>query len=82
MRSESPVELSLGVDLGDGEDWQAASVTWYPWKETGEDTRVHTQVEVRATGDAITVFLNGYHPYAAHGGATLFGDVRVADLGP
>ena len=28
VRSQSPVELSLGVDLTGGEDWQAASVTW------------------------------------------------------
>ena len=30
VRSQSPVELSLGVDLTGGEDWQAASVTWNP----------------------------------------------------
>jgi len=24
----------------------------------------------------------GYHPFAAQGGATLFDDVRVVDLGP
>jgi hypothetical protein len=28
------------------------------------------------------VFLKGYHPFAAQGGATLFDDVRVVDLGP
>jgi hypothetical protein len=82
VRSQSPVELSLGVDLTGGEDWQAASVVWYPWNETGEDVWVHTQVTVRASGGTLTVFLKGYHPFAARGGATLFDDVRVMDVGP
>ena len=30
VRSQSPVELSLGVDLSGAENWQAESVTWYP----------------------------------------------------
>jgi hypothetical protein len=81
VRSQSPVELSLGVDLSGGEDWQAASVVWNPWNETGEDVWVHTQVTARASGETLTVFLKGYHPFAAQGGATLFDDVRVEDLG-
>jgi hypothetical protein len=81
VRSQSPVELSLGVDLSGGEDWQAASVGWYPWNETGEDVWVYTQVTVRATGETLTVFLKGHHPFAAQGGATLFDDVRVVDSG-
>jgi hypothetical protein len=81
IRSASPVELSLGADLTGGEDWQASSVTWHPWNETGEDVWVHTQVTVRASGESLTVFLKGYHPFAAQGGATLFDDVRVVDLG-
>jgi hypothetical protein len=82
VRSRSPVELSLGVNLTGGENWQAASVTWHPWNETEEENWVHTQVVVRASGEGLTVFLKGYHPFAAQGGATLFDDVRVADLGP
>lgn len=82
VRSQSPVELSLGVDLTGGEDWRGTLVTWHPWKETGEDVWVHTQVTVRTSGETLTVFLKGYHPYAAQGGATLFDDVRVVDLGP
>ena len=82
VRSESPVELSLGVDLTGGEDWQAATVTWHPWDETGEDVWVHTQATVRATGPSLTIFLKGYHQFAAQGGATLFDNVRVEDLGP
>jgi hypothetical protein len=80
VRSQSPVELSLGVDLG-GEDWRAPSVNWYPWNETGEDVWVHTQVTVRASGARLTVFLRGFHPFAVQGGATLFDAVRVEDLG-
>jgi hypothetical protein len=81
VRSQSPVEVFLGVDLSGGENWQAASVVWYPWDETGEDVWVHTQVTVRAPGETLTVFLKGYHPLAMQGGATLFDDVRVEDLG-
>ena len=82
IRSQSPVELSLGVDLTGGEDWQAASVTWHPWDETGEDVWTHTQVTVKASSEALTVSLKGHHPFAAQGGATMFDDVRVVDLGP
>jgi hypothetical protein len=82
VRSQSPVELSLGVDLTGAEDWQAASVTWHPWDEIEEEIWVHTQVVVQSTGQSLTIFLKGYHPYAAQGGATLFDDVRVVDLGP
>jgi hypothetical protein len=82
VRSESPAELSLGVDLSGGEDWQAATVAWHPWDEKEEESWVHTQVVVRAEGGMLTLFLKGYHPYAAQGGATLFDDVRVTDLGP
>ena len=81
VRSQSPVELSLGVDLTGGGDWQAASVTWHPWDETAEDTWVHTQVTVRAAAASLTVFLKGYPPCALQGGATLCDNVRVVDLG-
>ena len=43
---------------------------------------VHTQVVVKATGERLTVFLKGCHPFAAQGGATLFDDVCVVDLWP
>jgi hypothetical protein len=43
---------------------------------------VHTQVTVRASGETLVLFLKGYHPFAMQGGATLFDDVRVVDLGP
>ncbi|MBU0491363.1 MAG: hypothetical protein KKA73_19445 [Chloroflexi bacterium] len=82
IHSASPVELSLGVDLTGGQDWQAGSVTWTPWDDAREDVWAHTQVVVRARGNSLTVFLRGQHPRAVQGGATLFDDVRVVDLGP
>jgi hypothetical protein len=82
VRSQSPVELSLGIDLTGGDNWQGAAVEWHPWDETEEEVWAHTQVIVQATGQSLTVFLKGYHPFATQGGATLFDDVRVVDLGP
>jgi len=82
VRSASPVELALGVDLIGGENWQATPVQWHPWNETEEEVWVHTQVVVKAAGESLTLFLKGYHPFAAQGGATLFDNVRVEDLGP
>jgi hypothetical protein len=82
VRSQSPVELSLGVDLIGGKNWQAATVVWHPWDETEEEVWVHTQIVVRASGESLTVFLKGHHPFAVQGGATLFDDVQVVDLGP
>jgi hypothetical protein len=70
-------ELSLGVDLTDGEDWQAPSVAWHPWPETAEDLWVHTQVSVLASGDSLTILLKGCHPFTMQGGAMLFDDVRA-----
>jgi hypothetical protein len=76
------VELSLGVDLIGREDWRAASVTWHPWQETAEDIWLHTEVTARASGETLTIFLKEWHPLAVQGGATLFDDVQVVDLGP
>ena len=76
------MELSLGVDLTGAEDWRATSVTWHPWDETEEGVWVRTRVTVQTSGEVLTLFPKGYHPYAAQGGATLFDDVRVMDLGP
>jgi hypothetical protein len=82
IRSVAAVELSLGVDLSGGKDWRSSSVSWYPWDGRQESAWVHTQVVVRASGNTLTVFLKGYHPSAVQGGATLFDNVRVVDLGP
>jgi hypothetical protein len=82
IQSASPVELALGVDLSGGQDHQAASVQWFPWGEAAEDAWVHTEETVTATDPSMTLFLRAHHPQPAQGGATLFDDVRVVDLGP
>ena len=82
IRSASPVELALGIDLSGGQDHQAASVQWFPWDEAAEDAWVHTEETITATGPSMTIFLKAHHPQPDQGGATLFDDVRVVDLGP
>ena len=82
IKSASPVELALGIDLGGGQDHQAANVQWFPWDEVAEDAWVHTEETVTATGPSMTIFLRAHHPQPAQGGATLFDDVSVRDLGP
>lgn len=79
--SPTPIELYLGVDLTGGGNWQAATVQWFPWNETSEATWLHTQATVRATGTTMTIFLKAVHRIAAGGGATLFDDVSIIDLG-
>jgi hypothetical protein len=82
IQSASPVELALGIDLSGGQDHQAASVEWFPWDQVAEDAWVHTEETVAATGPSMTLFLKAHHPQPAQGGATLFDDVSVHDLGP
>jgi hypothetical protein len=82
IKSASPVELILGIDLSGGQDHRAASVQWFPWDEVVEDAWVHTEETVAATGPSMTIFLRAHHPQPAQGGATLFDDVSVRDLGP
>jgi hypothetical protein len=82
IQSASPVELALGIDLSGGQDHQAASVQWFPWDEVAEDAWVHTEETITATGPSMTIFLKAHHPQPAQGGATLFDDVSVRDLGP
>ena len=76
------MELALGIDLNGGQDYQAASVLWSPWDEGTEDAWVHTEETITATAPSMTIFLKAHHPQPAQGGATLFDDVRVVDLGP
>ncbi len=53
IRSASPVQLFLGLDLSGGQNWQADSVTWHPWDETQENAWVHTQVFVKAQAETL-----------------------------
>jgi hypothetical protein len=82
IKSASPIELALGIDLNGGQDHQAASVQWFPWDEAAEDAWVHTEETVTATGPSMTIFLKAHHPQPDQGGATLFDDVSLRDLGP
>jgi hypothetical protein len=43
ITSASPVGLTLGVDLGDGQDHQADSVKWFLWDEVAEDAWGHDE---------------------------------------
>ena len=79
--SPTPIELSLGIDLTGGKDYEAATVKWFPWDKTGEAIWLHTQVTIRASSPQMTIFLKAAHRVAASGGATLFDDVRVTDEG-
>lgn len=79
--SPTPMELYLGVDLTGGSDYQAATVQWSPWRETVDAQWLRTEVTIRATGPTMTIFLKAAHRVAAGGGATLFDDVSVTDLG-
>jgi len=80
-RSLSPVEMALGVDLTGGNVWEAQTVQWFAWDQTGEDTWTQTEETVTAAGDKLTIFIKGRHPMAAQGGKTVLDNVAVADLG-
>lgn len=85
--SESGLGLYLGIDLGGGEDFQAGSVTWYPWRDMTPNQWVATRETVRATNGRMTIFLRAVHPQGADGGTkpggnTMFDDVAVTDVGP
>lgn len=79
--SPSPIELFLGVDLTGGQDAFAATVQWFPWPEKEHTRWLQNQQTVRATTTKMTVFLKAVHRVAAGGGATLFDDVSIIDLG-
>jgi hypothetical protein len=79
--------LYLGVDLGGGTDFQAGTVTWFPWRSMTPNEWIATRETVRAAGDRITIFLRAVHPLAPDGGNkpggnTMFDNVSVVDLGP
>jgi hypothetical protein len=85
--SESGLALYLGVDLGGGTDFQAGTVTWFPWRSMTPNEWIATRETVRAAGDRITIFLRAVHPLAPDGGNkpggnTMFDNVSVVDLGP
>jgi hypothetical protein len=82
IASPTPVVLELGIDSTGGVDPWAGTVQWTPWDEAAETEWVYAEEVVQASGPAITIFLKAHHPQAVGGGATLFDDVSVTDLGP
>jgi hypothetical protein len=80
--SPATVAVSLGIDLNGGTDWQSENVQWFPWNEDVDDAWGKTSVTVTATGERMTIFLKGSHPYPEPGGTLRLDNVSVVDLGP
>jgi hypothetical protein len=80
-RSLSPIQMALGVDLGGGAEWAAATVQWFGWDNQAEDVWAETEETVTATGDKMTIFIKGFHPMADQGGKTVIDNISVTDLG-
>jgi hypothetical protein len=79
--SVSTVEVLLGVDVGGGVDWQATSVQWFPWDEQLDNAWAKTEETVTATGDSMTLFIRGNHPYPEPGGVLTLDAITITDLG-
>jgi len=85
MRREfSPAKVSVfvGVDLAGGTNWEADSVQWFPWNEDVDDAWGATSVTITATGETMTVFLKGSHPYPEPGGTLRLDNISIIDIGP
>lgn len=80
--SPAKLEVSLGLDLTGGADWQAASVQWFPWDEDKDDAWAKTEETVTATGSTMTIFIKGSHPYPEPGGTLRLDYITITDLGP
>ena len=79
--SPAKVEVSLGIDLTGGTDWQADTVEWFPWNEDLDDEWARTEATISATGDNMTIFIRGNHPFPEPGGALRLDSISVTDLG-
>jgi len=80
--SPAKVEISLGVDVSGGTDWQAESVQWSPWLEDFENEWARTEVTVTAAGETMTIFLKGSHPFPEPGGTLRLDSISIVDNGP
>ncbi len=80
--SPTSVEVSLGIDVSGGANWQAETVQWFPWDEDFNDQWARTEETVTATAQSITIFIKGFHPYPVPGGALRIDSISVVDLGP
>ncbi len=79
--SPAKLEVALGIDLSGGSDWQAASVQWFPWDEDRDDAWARTEETVIATGESMTIFIKGSHPYPEPGGTLRLDSISIVDLG-
>jgi len=79
--SPTKVEVFLGVDAAGGVDWQAPTVTWFPWREDLDDQWARTEETVTATANNITIFIRGSHAYPEPGGALRLDSISVTDIG-
>lgn len=80
--SPARVEVMLGIDLTGGQNWQAETVQWFPWDEDFDDQWSRTEETITATGESMTIFIRGQHPYPEPGGALRIDSVSVVDIGP
>lgn len=80
--SPAKVEVFLGIDLSGGTNWQAETVQWFPWNEDYDDQWARTEETVTATGENMTIFIQGSHPYPEPGGALRIDSISVVDVGP
>lgn len=80
--SPAPVQVSLGVDLTGGTNWQAETVQWFPWDAEAENQWTRTEETLTATGQSLTLFIKGFHPYPEPGGALRIDAISVVDIGP
>jgi hypothetical protein len=80
--SPAKVEVALGIDLTGGVNWQAETVQWFPWREDVDDAWGKTEETVAATGETMTIFIKGFHPYPEPGGTLRLDSISITDLGP
>jgi hypothetical protein len=79
--SPAKVEVFLGIDLNGGSDWQSESVQWFPWLEDLDDEWARTEATATATGETMTIFLKGSHPYPEPGGILRLDSISIVDNG-
>lgn len=80
--SPAKVEISLGIDVTGNQNWQAETVQWFPWDEDFDDRWSRTEETVTATGQSMTIFIKGRHPYPEPGGTLRIDSISVVDIGP
>jgi hypothetical protein len=80
--SPAPVEVQLGLDVTGGVNWEADTIQWFSWREEADDQWAKTEETITATGETMTIFIKGSHPFPEPGGALRIDNVSVTDEGP